>query len=91
MPSWKEEGQFYLYNRWQGHAADMLLAEHTLNVVKVKAKVTLPHASYDGIRGSGVTDPFILNFGTLCAEWSASRAGRFNLEETPVLTAQQPQ
>lgn len=49
--------------------------------VKVKGKVTLPRACYDGIRGSGVTDPFILNFGTLCAEWSASRAGRFKLGE----------
>lgn len=47
--------------------------------VKVKAKVTLPRVCYEGIRGSGVTGPFILNFGTLCAEWSASRSGRFNL------------
>jgi hypothetical protein len=66
----------------------MLLPEHTLNVVKVKvkAKVTLPRACYDGIRGRGVTEPFILNFGTLCAEWSASRAGRFNLKEKDAST-----
>ena len=78
-----EEGQFYLYNRWRGHAAYMLLPEHIWNVVKVKvqAEVTLPRACHDGIRASGVTDPFILNFGILCAEWSASRAGRFNLGE----------
>ena len=49
--------------------------------VKVKAKVKVPRACYDGIRGSGVTDPFIFNFGILCADWSASRASRFNLGE----------
>jgi len=72
----------------------MLLPEHTWNVVKVKvqAKVTLPRVIYDGIRGTGVTDPFILNFGTCALSGQLHALAALTLEKkTPVRTAQEPQ
>jgi hypothetical protein len=88
ISSWSEEGQFYLYNRWRGHAADMLLPEHTRNVVKVKAKVTLPGECYDGIQGNRVTDPFILKVVLCALSGQLHVLAALTLEKkTPVRTA----